>query len=248
LIRRLIELKLVAMIKGKTVLVVDDEPDLREILKDEFTFEGADVSEAKNGKEALELVKSKKFDAVLSDIRMPGGDGVTLAREIKALNSQTPIVFLITGFADLRSYEAYDLGAEGFFTKPFHLEELREAVSRMMLEPKARWGQIPKDNPKKELKIAGQFAALLEKGEVQLGRGGLFVKSAQVSGYTLGEIVQVVMDDWQAQAYVRWARSEDAGALPTGLGLEFRALPQGSLEQALKELQGRNPRAYIPQT
>ncbi|MCE3009770.1 MAG: response regulator [Proteobacteria bacterium] len=236
------------MFKGKTVLVVDDEPDLREILKDEFAYEGADVSEAKNGKEALELVKSRKFDAVLSDIRMPGGDGVTLAREIKALNSQSPIVFLITGFADLKSFEAYDLGAEGFFTKPFHLEELRESVSRLLQDPASRWSQVPSEATKKELKIDLPFGQALQSGAIQLGRGGLFVRSQQVSGYKLGEAVQLVLPDWQARAIVRWVRSEDAGTLPPGLGLELKYMPSASLEMVLKELQSQKPRAYIPQT
>lgn len=104
---------------GKTFLIVDDEELLREYFVEEFTDLGAKTISASNSKEALDLVAKNKIDVILSDIRMPGGDGVSLIKQIKKQNDEKPLVFLITGFSDIEPAEAVTMGAETIFKKPF---------------------------------------------------------------------------------------------------------------------------------
>ncbi len=120
-------------LEGIKVLVVDDEEDLREILSEDFANVGATVFTAKNGREAFEIVKRESPEVVLSDVRMPGGDGVELLKQIRTL-SQTPppYVFLLTGFADIQADETIALGGQGLVAKPFNLRQLRERIIQIL--------------------------------------------------------------------------------------------------------------------
>lgn len=104
----------------RSILVVDDEPLLREILRDELEAAGAKVWEAGNTQEARALLRSQAFDAVLTDMRMPGGDGVALLDEIPQL-TQKPVVLLMSGYPDLSLEQAIARGAKGILTKPLDL-------------------------------------------------------------------------------------------------------------------------------
>lgn len=110
--------------EGKTVLIVDDEQEIRELLKDEFEYYGAVVLEAANGKIAAEILEKQPSDFVVTDIRMPGGDGIELLRTIKARTQSIPVL-VMSAFSDISKNEANQLGADAFFSKPFNLEKLR---------------------------------------------------------------------------------------------------------------------------
>ena len=105
-------------LKGLSVLVVDDDPDLRECLVEDFSYHGLSVQEASCGKEAIELIQNNHFDFVFSDMRMPDGDGRFLAKEIKKMNNPKPILFLYSGFNDISNNEKLELDILEIFTKP----------------------------------------------------------------------------------------------------------------------------------
>ena len=107
----------------KVILCVDDEHDILELFKDEFIDCGHKVLEANNGVDAFEVFKSNRVDCIVSDIRMPGGDGVGLVKNVKSTGSDIPI-FLVTGFSDYTSEELNGLGVEAVIFKPFDLEEV----------------------------------------------------------------------------------------------------------------------------
>lgn len=107
-----------SLLKGKNVLVVDDDSDLRETIVFDLTRKGCNVFEAENGTMALPIVQSSKIDIVISDVRMPNGDGVSLLKEIKKNNARIPVVLLATGFADLTESEALQMGAFCLLDKP----------------------------------------------------------------------------------------------------------------------------------
>jgi CheY-like chemotaxis protein len=210
------------MFQGKVILIVDDEADLREILRDELTFEGAKVLEASNGRMAQELIKENRLDAVLSDIRMPGGDGATLARQIRELHPSRPVLMLITGFADLQSEEAYDLGADGYVTKPFHLEALKHHLHRLLIPFELRWTETPFDqNTSKTLNFSQTVIETIQRGQIKMGRGGFFLQTAP-GDLRPGQLVRIQFSDFQPiEAQVRWTRSELVDSKKPGLGLEF---------------------------
>lgn len=110
------------------ILVVDDQELFQGALKSALQREGFEVSSASNVKEALTVIAVEDFVAVITDLNMPGGNGLEILQYVKKHRPSLPVI-LMTGFADLReAYEAGEKGADGFLAKPFKREELLEAL------------------------------------------------------------------------------------------------------------------------
>lgn len=234
------------------ILVVDDEPDLREILADEFRFADAEVFEAANGVDALAVFHREKPDAVVSDIRMPGGDGVTLAKAIKVESPAQSRVFLITGFADLTAAQAYNFGVDGFFTKPFHLEEVREAVINSLRPATERWSKVLPTEEKLIPVIlnSSDYKKDFSSGIYELGRGGFFMPQtgmktpAQV--LRVGQKIEFLAGSENLGAgVVRWVRAE-SNDQKLGFGVEFLYLEPNFLSFVLTQEKACQGTAFIP--
>ncbi|BCB96695.1 hypothetical protein JZK55_16170 [Dissulfurispira thermophila] len=116
------------------VLIVDDEPMTRDLISSILSSKGHVCTTAPDGVEALDKARVEKFDAAITDIVMPGMDGITLTRELKKLNPFLPIM-VITGFTDEHYYEeSINAGATDFINKPFSIAELLARFQRMMRE------------------------------------------------------------------------------------------------------------------
>ncbi len=114
------------------ILVVDDDESLREFLEILLVKEGYRVYPAENGEKALDILDSNEISMVISDIRMPGMDGVSLLKAIKTKRPDLPVV-LITAFASMDSaVSAMKEGAWDYLTKPFRIEELREILEKAL--------------------------------------------------------------------------------------------------------------------
>ncbi|WP_437707969.1 response regulator [Sorangium sp. So ce448] len=121
--------------RGKRVLVIDDEEGMRVTLAASLELEGYEVVEAKDGIHALELVRQQAFTLVISDIRMPGLNGVETFRELKRIQPELTVV-LMTAFALERLIE--EAIAEGVYTvihKPFSMDHLARIVARAVDSP-----------------------------------------------------------------------------------------------------------------
>lgn len=116
------------------VLIVDDERSIRLSLKTILGNFGFDIVEAARGEEALALVRTEPFDAVLLDINMPGIGGIEVCRLMRKSSPRLPIVMLTVQGGEDRKVEALNAGADDYITKPFQLRELtarlRAAVRR----------------------------------------------------------------------------------------------------------------------
>lgn len=128
----------------KTLLIVDDEPEIREILADDLDPYEVRVLRASDGLEALEILGREAVDAVLTDIRMPRLDGIGLTERIRQGGSMVPVIFL-TAFSE-KDYllAALRLGATDFLIKPYKIDELLRQVG-YALELGARLRQAPVD-------------------------------------------------------------------------------------------------------
>jgi two-component system KDP operon response regulator KdpE len=117
-----------------TVLIVDDERSIRLSLRTILSSLGFSIIEAGRGEEALALVRTAQFDAVLLDINMPGMGGVEVCRIMRKNSPLLPIVMLTVQGNEERKVDAFEAGADDYITKPFHLGELtarlRAAVRR----------------------------------------------------------------------------------------------------------------------
>ena len=105
------------------ILVVDDEPQIRRVMRATLVARGYMVSTARHGEEALEKVREERYDLVLLDMNMPGIGGMETCRTIRA-QSDIPIVILSIRNSEREKVEALDAGADDYVTKPFSMPEL----------------------------------------------------------------------------------------------------------------------------
>jgi len=120
------------MNKNYHILVVDDEPGMREFLEIMLTKEGYGVSIARNGEEAIEKLRKESFDLAIVDIQMPGINGIEVLRNAQEKNYDTTII-MITAFASHESaIEAMKLGAYDYITKPFKIDEIKLVIKKSL--------------------------------------------------------------------------------------------------------------------
>lgn len=105
------------------ILVVDDEPQIRRVLRSTLSFRGYTISEVSSGEEAVELASKLKPDLILLDVNLPGMSGIETCREIRR-TSDAPIIMLTVRSAERDKVVALDAGADDYVTKPFGIEEL----------------------------------------------------------------------------------------------------------------------------
>lgn len=131
------------------VLVVDDEPQIRRVMRTTLTAQGYRVSEARSGEEALEKMWADKCDLVLLDMNMPGMGGVEACRAIRA-DSDAAIIMLTIRNTEKDKVEALDAGADDYVTKPFSTPELlariRAALRRTPPSPETALRRIKLEN------------------------------------------------------------------------------------------------------
>ena len=127
------------MAKQQSILVVDDDPEMRALLLDVLRNEGYDVAEAKDGTEAVLALRARQFDLILMDKNMPGPSGLDLLPGFRRVCPDSQIV-LMTAFGDVPSYmEAVEKGAAEYLFKPFRMEELKAAIAKALQnEPGSR--------------------------------------------------------------------------------------------------------------
>src|SRR5262245_29610032 len=147
------------------ILIVDDEPSMREMLRIVLRRDGYDVTVAANGTQAIDILQSERVDFLLSDIRMPDVSGVDVLRAGKETNRDL-VAFMMTAFASTdTAVEAMRLGAVDYFTKPFNMDELRLKV-RQQLEAL----RLKQENVllKRALNSSNEFCNIIGRSDVML--------------------------------------------------------------------------------
>lgn len=119
---------------AKTILTVDDSASMRQMVKLTLSAAGYNVIEAGDGNQGLAAARAGAVDMVLTDLNMPGMDGLALIRELRKLPSFTgvPIILLTTESDAARKQEAKSAGATGWITKPFQPEQLVSITKKVM--------------------------------------------------------------------------------------------------------------------
>ena len=106
------------------ILLVEDDPNLGNVIKDYLKMKGFAPSLARNGEEGLLAWKKDPYDILILDVMMPKMDGFTLAKEIRKVDDKTPILFLTAKNMIEDKVEAYTIGGDDYLSKPFSMEEL----------------------------------------------------------------------------------------------------------------------------
>ena len=116
----------------QVILVVDDEEGLREGLRSLLEDEGYAVLCAEDGEKALEIVREAHIDLMLTDMRMPGMNGIDLLKRVRKIRKEIGVIIL-TGYGEIESYiEAMNFGAIEYVSKPFKVNELKFIVNKIL--------------------------------------------------------------------------------------------------------------------
>jgi two-component system KDP operon response regulator KdpE len=141
------------------ILVVDNDPQIRRVMRTTLVAQGFEVSDARNGEEAMERVRDGKFDLVVLDINMPGLNGIEVCKEIRAI-SDMAIIMLTVRNTEKDKTDALEAGADDYVTKPFSMPELlarvraalrRKGLSLQVRGKRLRLGQIEIDFEAREV-------------------------------------------------------------------------------------------------
>jgi two-component system KDP operon response regulator KdpE len=220
------------------VLVVDDEPPIRKLLRMGLTAHGYQILEATNGKAALDML-SQAPDLIILDLGLPDIEGHDLLRTIRARNESVPIVVLSSRGDEAGKVQALDFGADDYVTKPFGMDELlarMRAALRHQLQthgerPIFRVGELSVDLVRRIVKVGDREVKLSPK-EYDLLR--VLVQHAGkvlTHKFLLGELWDDLTDAQYLRVYVRQLRQkiETDPEQPkyilteTGIGYRLRA-------------------------
>src|ERR1019366_5556952 len=128
------------------ILIVDDEPQLRRVMRSALTKEGYIVADARSGEEALDKLREERYDLIILDRNMPGMGGLAACRSIRA-TSDIGIIMLTVRKAEPDKIEALDAGADDYITKPFSMPEVLARV-------RANLRRVPLSPPKGPIVVA----------------------------------------------------------------------------------------------
>lgn len=116
------------------VLVVDDESSIRELLAKTLALAEYDVDTAADGREALEAIRARRYDLLVTDLKMPVLDGMGLIRETRRLLPHLPVVVITAHSTEATAIESVNLGVNGYLTKPFRITKILSTAARFLGE------------------------------------------------------------------------------------------------------------------
>lgn len=135
---------------GKTILIVEDEPNIVDILSFNLMKEGYETIEAYDGTTGLQLAKEQNPDLILLDVMLPGINGFEICKAIRASGSAVPILMLTAREEETDKVLGLELGADDYITKPFAVRELMARVKanirRVTMQPKEEQTPQPQEN------------------------------------------------------------------------------------------------------
>ena len=190
-------------------LVVDDDKRLRSVLKGLLSEEGHQVATCENGDLAIKSCLAEKFDLIITDLKMPGADGLDVLRKAKKIHPDT-LVVIVTGFASLETaIQAIREGAYDYITKPFKLEEfkilIKNASEKIELIKENQGLLIELQEAYRHLNVVKQIVGLNSGGEGEKETshndkegGDLFIAGSMLSQVYLekkGETTIPVLSD-----------------------------------------------------
>jgi CheY-like chemotaxis protein len=234
------------VLSDANILVVDDEPELLDIYAEWLARAGCkSVKTAKDGDAALAAIAEWPIDMLLTDVRMPVMDGVTLVRSLAKSGKPIPSVVFISGFGDVDKREMYALGVGAFLVKPCQREELVGAIENALADRSTLWNTPLKLVPRQSIVIeVDHLDETLCPKSLQLGNSGFSAFENRTLG--LGNVAfqcDIASDQQRisGQGYVRWNSQ-----MERKIGVEFAFIEEPGRTWLLGEIKARNPRSFIP--
>ena len=124
--------------EGKKILIVDDEKNIRNVIKEYAKFDGFETFEAEDGMQAVEMCRTQDFDLIIMDIMMPKRSGLEVVEQLRRQGNQTPVLFLTARDSIDDRVTGLDAGADDYLVKPFAFDEL---LARLRVMTRNRGGE-----------------------------------------------------------------------------------------------------------
>jgi DNA-binding response OmpR family regulator len=235
-----------SQLQNRTVLILDDEIEIAEILKEELELLGAIVQTAKNGTEGQVRFDSSSFDFVISDIRMPGGDGIDFLKKNKPARPNV-LFTIMTGFSDIGSDEIYEMGASAIFSKPFDFESITQKLIQVSRPNSEKWAETETFIFPSNLPLIPDEAS---QGAIQMGNGGFFIPTG--ASFEIEKNINFKLklhpngQNLIGFGTIVWQRPKETDTHFAGIGVEINALEPTSLKEILQHLESETPIAFIP--
>jgi len=228
------------------ILLVDDEPQLLEIFGYWLTEAGCThLYTAEDGQAALAELKSTPIDLMVTDIRMPTMDGISLVRHLAELKNAVPSIIFVSGFGDIDKREMYSLGVESFLSKPLENGEYVAAVEKALTDRTALWTEPLRFAPRQSVLL--QVDGISEKtghDSIHLGRGGFSAHYAGSSTLTSVAFRCTFGNgdrEIAGQGHIRWQSKTDET-----IGVEFAFIEEPSRSWLIDKIAALEARSYIP--
>ncbi len=223
--------------KKPRVLVVDDEPDICELLCFELEERGFETETAHSVDEGLQKFSEQPTDIIISDVRMPQKSGVELLREV-VKRDHAPLFVFMTGFADVGLRDIYQLGACGLFAKPLDQDELMSFLERSLATR-----TNPQEFGKRDSsRVNSKIPARIGNTPQDQGQAALIKNMSRTGAYftlpsgelpKIGDVVEFVFQDTQAgsepvkgKGICKWVSDDDGPQ--KGFGLRFEEISPSS--------------------
>jgi CheY-like chemotaxis protein len=245
----------VMKLREAKILIVDDEPMLCEIFTSWLTLSGCEsVHEASDGEEALAFIQAQPVDVLISDIRMPKMDGLTMVRRLRELGTIIPSIIFVSGFADIDVRQMCEFGVEAFLSKPVQREEFIGRVETAIADRSALWLNPMSPSPRQIVSIEVAEIIHPQNGDqdglnsLSLGRGGFKIQAT--GPLALGGVAFICRlpvdtrpsaSDLRGEGWVRWFSRADRMA-----GIEFAYLDPSCRAWVLDEIARNHPISFIP--
>lgn len=223
---------MVWMAMNRVVLIVDDEPELRNLLTLQLQREGFNVLSAESGEKALELLTtSTHVDVILSDIKMPGGmDGIELIKKLQEKNIKLPVNLLMSGHYVPNENDLKYLNIDKCLNKPFSVKELSKYLND-------RITQVKNEAARKHPRLSCHIPIEAPEGE-EIGKetnnvslGGIFIEREDPFPVGTKFGAQLSIDPpLTIELEVKWIRKE-ADSRPAGMGCEFINIDAKDIER-----------------
>jgi DNA-binding NarL/FixJ family response regulator len=257
------------LVRKPQVIVLDDEPEICEFLVDELTQRGIKAYPFSNPKEALAAISGLKIDAIVSDLRMPGMDGIQFLREIRKVHHYFPFILFVSGYREREQVDQImDMGAVALLDKPIDVNRLFNLIMEQFIEDSHERSRYFSINEKISSVVNGKFKLDI----TSIGFGGVFIPlEHSASGRLDGTLQQTLdvgslisfafdLDDEgpaiQVTGEIVWKRSASSSTpshagvpdedLPPGLGLKFIQISDTDRERVRDYVRLNRVLSFIP--
>lgn len=234
-----------------SLLCVDDDPDILDLLASFFADSVDYIDTAVNGRDALDKLSQGQVDVVITDVRMPVMDGYELLKKLREKHAMAPCVLITSGYMDHAVESLYDLGANGFFPKPFSATAVLKAMRQAIIPPQERWSSPDIEDPAHFLQLRLQ-STFQDSSQIRFGNGGFSALGTELAQARAGEALAFDLNfadlHLKGTGFIRWVTRLNKPDMKTDFGVEIQSLEEPARSSLASWIASQKQAAFIPKS